>query len=373
MTEEILRLQSSYSPVPLNDDRLALVSTVLQRRLTLGGCSERVAKALDALGAGVDADRATDAVIEASTLTREEAGRLVRELDRANVLVKRPVADDVSSLDGKSLYDRQIRFLSLFESVEESGITLNNKLQHRRVVIPGVGGTGGWIALLCARIGIRNIAVIDCDEVELSNLHRQVLYDRDDIGTAKVDACVARLSGIDDDITFSAHNLLITQPEDIARIIEGADLVFNAFPPFDENFAVASAAVAEAALRANVPCLQMPAAHCIGPLTIPGRTACQRCARQALTGDFSYSTKVTPPWYKDGFVGALSPRQAVTGGLAVWEAVRFLSGMDRPPTLDGTVRIDIAGYAHHNFIRIARDPACEACGDYRLHGQASPA
>ncbi|HVQ09448.1 MAG TPA: ThiF family adenylyltransferase [Allosphingosinicella sp.] len=368
MPEEILRLQSSFSHLPLDGDRLALVSTVLQRRLILGGPSERVAQALETLGTGVDAERVAETVVEASKLTREEAERLVLELQQAKVLVKRRVEDDVSSLDGTSLYDRQIRFLSLFESSEDSGIKLNQNLQHRKVVIPGVGGTGGWIALLCARIGIRRIAVIDSDEVELSNLHRQILYDKADIGTSKVEACVARLSGIDDDISFSAHKLLITEPADIESIIEDADLVFNAFPPFDSNFAAASAAVARAALHMGVPCLQMPAAHCIGPLTIPGQTACQRCARDALSGDFSYATKVVPPWYKDGFIGAMSPRQAITGGMAVWEAVRFLSGMDRPPTLDGTVRIEISDYTNHNFIRIARDPECEECGGYIARG-----
>ena len=371
MPREILRLQSSYSYLPAGEDRLAVVSTVLQRRVTLGGSRDKVARALDALAAGVDADRAAEAVAEASGLRRDEAERLVAELQRAAVLVKRSVENDVSSLDGKSLYDRQIRFLSLFESPGSSGMELNRKLQDRRIVIPGVGGTGGWIALLCARIGIRNIVVIDWDEVELSNLHRQILYERSDIGRSKVDASAGRLTAIDDDIQVTGHNLFIEKAEDVEPIFRGADLVFNAFPPFDGNFAVGAAAIARAALRAGVPCLQMPAAQCVGPLTIPGKTACQICAKEKLEADFGYATKVVPSLYNAGFVGAISPRQAITSGLAVWEAARFLSGMDRPPSLDGTVRIDIAGYMNHEFIRIERRPDCPECGSYAAEGPKS--
>ncbi|MBV8688035.1 MAG: ThiF family adenylyltransferase [Alphaproteobacteria bacterium] len=368
MPSEILRLQSSYSYLPVDEDRLAVVSTVLQRRVTLRGSRDRVARALDALAGGVDAERAADAVAEASGLRRDEAERLVAELQQAAILVKRRAENDVSSLDGKSLYDRQIRFLSLFESPGSSGMELNRSLQDRKVVIPGVGGTGGWIALMCARIGIRNIVVIDWDEVELSNLHRQILYERSDIGRSKVEAASGRLSGIDDDVQVTGHNLFIERAEDVEPLFRGADLVFNAFPPFDGNFAVGAAAIARAALQAGVPCLQSPAAQCVGPLTIPGKTACQRCARDVLEANFSYATKVVPSLYNAGFVGAISPRQAITSGLAVWEAARFLSGMDRPPTLDGTVRIDIAGYANHEFIPIARRLDCEECASYAATG-----
>lgn len=364
MKKTILRLQSSYSYTPVEGDRLAVVSAVLQRRVTLGGQSAQVSRALDILADGVDADHAAEIVARESTLTWDQAQRLIEELDRAEVLIKRRADDDVSALDGISLYDRQIRFLSLFESPESSGLAMNRKLQDRKVVIPGVGGTGGWIALLCARIGIRNITVIDWDEVELSNLHRQILYEKSDIGRSKVEAAADRLSGIDDDVRVTPHKLFIQCAADLEPLFKDADLVFNGFPPFDRNFDSAAVAVAQAALNVGVPCLQMPAAHCVGPLTIPGETACQICARDTLQANFGYATKVVPSLYNAGFVGAMSPRQAITSGLAVWEAVRFLSGMDRPPTLDGTVRIDIATFMRHDFIRIERNPNCEACGNH---------
>jgi molybdopterin/thiamine biosynthesis adenylyltransferase len=362
MSKTILRLQSSWSCLPNGEGGLALVSTVRHRRILLGGQPDRVGPAVKALAEGVDADAAAGSLARASKLSAPEAQRLVEELQRAGVLVRRRIEDDVSSFDAKALYDRQIRFLSLFESGDASGIELNRRLQHRKVVIPGLGGTGGWLALLCARLGIRNIVVIDMDVVELSNLHRQILYRREDLGKPKVEACAGQMLGIDDEIRLTGHAICIKSYKDVVPLIEGADLVINAFPPFDPNFAVASRAMSEAALRSGVPCLQMPAAQCVGPLTVPGKTACFRCAEPELRERFGYAPQVAPPWWRMGFIGAMAPRQALTGGLAVWEAVRFLSGMDRPPSLDGALWIDIGAYSQHGFIRIPRRPECEECG-----------
>lgn len=362
MLSRVLRLQSSFSCIPDEEGRLAVISTVLQRRLVLGGDPTTVGRAMSILADGVDEGSYADVIAQGSGLTLESVRKLVTELDRAGVLVHRERQDDVVALDGKGLYDRQARFLSLFETKAESGFSFNRKLQERRVVIPGIGGTGGWLALLCARMGIRDIVVIDADTVELSNLHRQVLYGKRNIGQKKVQACLDQLEGIDEEVTVTGHAVWVEHAEQIAPLLEGADLVINSWPPFDGNFSVASDAVSAAALIANVPCLQMPAAHCIGPLTIPGESACYLCAREVLRSEFGTATQILPSWWKRGYIGAISPRQAITGGLAMWEVVRFLSGMDRPPTLDGTVRLDIASYTKHTFIPLSRNPDCVACG-----------
>jgi hypothetical protein len=362
MDDTILRLQSGWSVRPAGEGQWELISYSQGRRLRLGSRRAGLGPALERLTAGVAANDAEGELGRAGGLPPEMSRRLLGDLERNGALVRRAPDDDVSALDGTSLYDRQIRFLSFFETDESSGGTLNRRLQDRTVVIPGLGGLGGWIALLCARMGIRNIVGIDPDEVELSNLHRQVLYTREDLGRPKVDACARRLREADPDVRFTGHARWLRTPADLRPLLEGADLVINGFPHFLPSFAEAAAAVSTAALEARVPVLQLPIAQCVGPLTIPGVTACHRCAHGVLAERIGDSARGTPPWAREGFLGALAPRQAVSAGLAVWEATRFLSGMDRPPTLDGVLWIDLATYTGHGFTPTPRLEECPACG-----------
>ncbi|HTA14222.1 MAG TPA: ThiF family adenylyltransferase [Solirubrobacteraceae bacterium] len=273
-------------------------------------------------------------------------------------------SSDLGALDGHSLYDRQIRFLSFYEDAMISGLELNHNLQDRTVVIPGIGGLGGWIALLCARLGVRRIIGIDPDRVELSNLHRQILYANADIGELKVVAAERRIKEVDPDIEYVGHPVFISKSDDVLPIIEGADLVINDFPLLP-SFMQASKSVATAALQARVPCLNMPMAQCLGPLTVPGETACIDCAMDQLRSKFQidYALRAnTPVGARNGLLGALAPRQAIQGGFAAWEALRFLSGIDRPPTLDGIAFVDIGAYANHQFLRLTRNDKCPTCG-----------
>jgi hypothetical protein len=362
---EILRLQSSWSYYPADGGgtELACIPRGIRRRLTLA--HEPIDGALEALVDGVPADDATAAIVRSSGLTDAQAERLLDELTELGALVRRDPSDDISTLDGTTLYDRQIRFLSFYEDAENSGPELNRRLQDRTVLIPGLGGLGGWIALLCARMGVRRIIGVDPDTIELSNLHRQVLYTAEDIGRLKVDACARALRCVDPEIEFAGHALWIAEPHDVTPLLDGVDLVINAFP-YLPSFRAATMSVAKAAVLSEVPCLNMFMPQCLGPLTIPGVTACVQCyldhSQTAIRLDALADACTPVGTRRRGFLGALAPRQAIFSGLAAWEATRFLSGADRPPTLDGLVFIDIGAYGKHHFRAIPRNPDCSVCG-----------
>ncbi|MFT4060483.1 MAG: ThiF family adenylyltransferase [Legionella sp.] len=128
-----------------------------------------------------------------------------------------------------TLYDRQIRFLDSFETNQFNGEVFNKNLQNRKVVIVGLGAYGTWLTLHCARLGIKNIVGIDHDVVELSNLHRQVLYSKDDVGLGKALSCSKKLTEVDQTIKFHSVCKKIEDEFDLVPYLEGADLIFNAF------------------------------------------------------------------------------------------------------------------------------------------------
>ena len=77
-----------------------------------------------------------------------------------------------------------------------SPICLNN-IEKKNVLIVGVGGVGSITASALVRLGVRNITIIDKDVVDVSNLNRQILYVKKDIGLNKVDACKNHLLELD--------------------------------------------------------------------------------------------------------------------------------------------------------------------------------
>jgi len=236
-------------------------------------------------------------------------------------------------------------------------------IENSTVMVCGLGGLAGWIALLCARLGVARIVGIDADTVQLSDLHREGLYGAKHVGLPKAEVAAQTLTQANPALEFNGHRLAVEKPDDVGSLMDGVDLVINPFPyvpPLDRG----ARAFALAAVRAGVPALNMPMTHGVGPLTIPGETACIDCAWAPLRAAHGVDAEgaVAPAgWTERGFLAALAPRQAISGGLAGGEAAIFLSG-GRPRTLDGVAFLDIDGYTRHGFLQTTRDPDCEVCG-----------
>ena len=74
--------------------------------------------------------------------------------------------------------------------LREIGVAGQEKLKAARVLVIGAGGLGSPSALYLAASGVGTIGVIDCDNVDMSNLQRQVIYDTASVGTPKATVCV---------------------------------------------------------------------------------------------------------------------------------------------------------------------------------------
>lgn len=300
-------------------------------------------------------------IAERCDVLRNEAEELLHRLTELGALVTTP---DSAAYDvDHHQYDRQIMFMNDFETQDDLGIRLCERLQNRRVVVVGLGALGSWILLQCARMGIRQLVGVDSDDVELSNLHRTILYDRDDVGHPKAERWTRLLRGVDDRIEFESHNLRVRSVEDLLPIIEGADLVFNEFgylpPVLDVDHA--GQLIPQAGLIANVPVMSQTGSW-IGPLTVPGAGPCLRCVQRQMPIDRSVAISSSFASL-NGENGGFAPRVALWAGASVWEAARYLAGMEpAPPATRGVVILDTFSYGNQQVVEIPRDPGCEWCG-----------
>lgn len=283
------------------------------------------------------------------------AAPLIEELHRIGAVI-----DDKDQRPGiadpEGLYVHQSEFFSLWETPELSGGAFQDTLRGSTVLIVGVGAFGTWIALNCARIGIGTIILVDPDTVEATNLPRQVLYRTTDVGRLKVEVAAEMLAVSDPSVKVVTHERLIREVTDLADLAESADLVFNSF-----GYRVANIRdiIAETCVRTSTPSL-LSGGSTLGPLYVPGRTACYQCmvdGDSALTSTIEKA--VANEWLPPR--SPFAPLIAAMSSLAVWEATRFLTGCSAPLTANAVWSIDLFKY---EMTRITGDrrPSCAVCG-----------
>lgn len=107
------------------------------------------------------------------------------------------------------------------------GVDRQERFSSAVVAICGLGGLGSNIAIALARAGIGRLILIDFDQVDLTNLHRQQ-YNVSQIGCFKTDALAVNLRQINPYIELETHTVKITE-ENAERLLRNADIICEAF------------------------------------------------------------------------------------------------------------------------------------------------
>lgn len=133
-------------------------------------------------------------------------------------------------------YDRQL-------ILPEIGLTGQEKLLQAKVLVVGAGGLGCPLLLYLAGAGIGKIGIVDDDTVDLSNLHRQVLYHTDEIGRKKADAAAEKLRLLNPQVELVPFTFRLTA-ENAEALIAQYDLVIDGSDNFVTRYLVNDTCVA---------------------------------------------------------------------------------------------------------------------------------
>ncbi|KYH27166.1 MULTISPECIES: tRNA threonylcarbamoyladenosine dehydratase [Clostridium] len=113
------------------------------------------------------------------------------------------------------------------------------KLSNSKVVILGVGGVGGFATEAIARSGIGNIILVDKDQVDITNLNRQIIATRSTIGQDKVEVMKRRILDINPDCNVKTYKVFIGE-DNISEIIDSdVDYVIDAIDTVSSKISVA--------------------------------------------------------------------------------------------------------------------------------------
>ena len=339
--------------------RVVLVDVRTDEEFESGGISEAIHLPLHDLGELAyqvlpDID-APIVVYCAHGIRSAQALRMLRQIGYSNVshlesgIVEwiaqgLPVTVSKQVCEVKETAERYHRQLIL----ESVGIAGQKRLADARVLLVGIGGLGSPAAMYLAGAGVGTLGLVDSDVVGLSNLHRQLIYGTDQIGTRKVESARQRLSGINPNVKVipTAERLGSTNASSI--IEAGWDVVLDGTDNFSTRYVLN-----DAAMKQKIPVCYGAIDRFEGQVTtfLGHQGPCYRCLfpKPPPQGTFGSCSE-------RGVLGVLP---GVIGTLQATEALKLLLKIG--DVLSGRLLIYDALSLGFREIRYDRDPSCRTC------------
>lgn len=232
--------------------------------------------------------------------------------------------------------------------LDEFGIEGQERVLGSRVLILGAGGLGSPAALYLASAGVGHIVLADDDEVDVSNLQRQILHTTERVGQAKVGSGKLAMHAINPEIRVDTVLARLSGPsldEQVARV----DLVLDCC----DNFATRHA-VNRACVRHRKPLVSGAAIRFAGQVSVfdlrRDDAPCYHCL-------FPEADDVEE--LRCATTGVLGPLVGIVGSMQAAEALKLITGMG--DTLVGRMLCLDALAMQWQTIRFRRDPACPVC------------
>jgi len=246
------------------------------------------------------------------------------------------------SREEKQRYSRHIL-------LPEVGLAGQKKLKQASAIVIGAGGLGSPVSLYLAAAGVGRLALVDFDQVDLSNLQRQVLYNVDDVGKSKAEVARAKLQKLNPEIEVQAHGVRLSE-SNIMDLLSQYDIVIDGSDNFTTRYLVNDACVI----------LKKPNVHGSiyrfeGQVSVFSAQGgpCYRCLFPVPP-----PAEAIPNCAEGGVLGVLA---GLIGSLEATEAIKLILGQGE--SLIGKLLVYNALEMQFQKLAIKRKPNCPVCGD----------
>jgi len=318
-------------------------------------------------------DEVVDALVE-QNLDPESAVQIVQDLCSSGH-VEDLAADPDPRLSQRQLerYSRNDSFFTWVDTEpRDTKFQLQANLSQARVAVLGLGGSGSHVAASLAAAGVGLLRCVDFDDVELSNLSRQLLYIEDDVGHAKTQRLGGRLSRMNSQVRIEPVEKQIDSVSSARQAIGDVDfVVLCADVPHPDIQLWTNDAAHQLGLPWSV-CFYAGPTLMTG-IFLPGRTPCYRCLQ---------ASGPTPLRADDGEQGqalynaqninaVIAPTAGLAGQFGALEAIYFLAGL-RPQTVGRLFHQNLMVYDHNYYVEPVAQADCDQCrhlaGSERANG-----
>lgn len=232
--------------------------------------------------------------------------------------------------------------------LDEFGIEAQQRVAQARVLMVGAGGLGSPAALYLAAAGIKELTLVDDDEVELSNLQRQILHSTERVGVNKAESGKAALAALNPEVTVHALTQRLTL-EELLPLVAAHDVVLDC----TDNF-VTRHAINRACVQHKKPLVSGAGIRFVGQMSVydlrEEDAPCYHCLFPEAE-DYEELRCAT--------TGVLGPLVGMVGCVQAAEALKVIGGFGEP-LVGRLLSVDALTMQWHT-VRFRRDPECAVC------------
>jgi len=294
----------------------------------------------------------------------QQLATLAKHLKEQFVLIEQNIVYPIDVIQ------KNLRLINLLEDYFHSSsdvLDAIKRLKNVTVMIVGLGAVGSYIAAYLAKSNVGNLVLVDNDQVDLSNLHRQYYFEND-IGLKKADALKEELKSISPDINISIISKFLTNDFfETTDIPCNLNLIINCSD--EPNVDFTSRIIATYAMKHKIPHIIGGGYNLhltlIGQTIIPFESACFECFNTSLTKINEYDLKNVKALYRENRkLGSFAPLSGIAASLAALDAFKILiRRYDTLQNVNKRIEFNVQDFSF-NSIKIHRDPECRWCREY---------
>ena len=263
----------------------------------------------------------------------------LKDGDEINIL---PAVAGGSDLSEKELdrYSRQVM-------LEQIGYQGQLKLKQAKVCVVGVGGLGNPITARLVAMGVGKLRIVDRDVIELSNLHRQTMFNEDDVGQVKVETAAKKLRKLNPEVVIEELPVSINDFTAV-DVVDGCDVVIDALDSVNARYSLNKACVEK-----KIPFVTGGAVGVTGQsfTILPTESACYHCLFPALDEDSMPTCSIE---------GVHPSILSIIAGVEVSEAVKIITGK-KPSLTEKLLHVDLENL-DFEYIKTSMVDECSVCG-----------
>ena len=250
----------------------------------------------------------------------------------------------------RALTNEEVARYSRHLIMPEVGMEGQLKLKAARALCIGAGGLGSPVLLYLAAAGVGTLGLVDFDEVDYSNLHRQIIHGTPDVGRSKLDSAKARLNALNPEVEVVTYETALSSENALGLFAE-YDLVIDGTDNFPTRYLINDACVIQ-----GKPNIYGSIFRFEGQASVFAATdgPCYRCLYPEPP-----PPGLVPSCAEGGVLGILP---GVIGTLQATEAIKVILGVGEP--LIGRFLIFDALKMRFRELKLRKDPDCPVCGEH---------
>jgi molybdopterin/thiamine biosynthesis adenylyltransferase/rhodanese-related sulfurtransferase len=246
----------------------------------------------------------------------------------------------------------EVRRYSRHLIIPDVGMTGQKRLKNAKVLVIGAGGLGSPALLYLAAAGVGTLGIAEFDEVDESNLQRQIIHGQSDIGKSKALSAKESIAETNPLVDVVIHDVRLDN-DNVMEIFAGYDLIVDGTDNFATRYLVNDAAYFLGKPYVWGSIYRFDGQASVFAPTMAEDAPCYRCLYPEPP-----PPGMVPSCAEGGVLGVLC---ASIGSIQVNEAIKLLTGIGEP--LVGKLMIYDALEMEYRKLRVRKDPNCALCGD----------